>query len=310
MLKILGDVHAGKKFINDVPLHRRGEREGEVLSGLSANLRGVKGISSHVQVGDLFDAFEVDNNILMEVFLYYKNAAEANPSCTYYLIPGNHDLSRDSSKVSSFEIFAYLVGSIKNIVVITEPVIINKMGFLPWSPWHTAKEQAEQLQRPCDVVFCHYDIESYGGSMDNIVPVETLALITKRVVTGHIHKPQVHTFGELVVEVVGSMQPYAHGEEEFPRRYLTLSLEAIQQIRPELLRDKYIRLQLFKGQEMPEVPDCMGFKVIKGAEEETESISVAFEDFNTRNLFIACLDELKVPADTQAKVLEKFDECQ
>lgn len=313
MLKILGDVHAGKQFINDVPLHRRGEREAEVLAQLRDELLVSEEVTSHVQVGDLFDQFEVSNETLMSVYISYRVAAQQNPQCNYYLIPGNHDLSRDADKVSTFQILAAMLKAIPNIRFVKYPEVIDGMGFMPWSPFQTAEEIAKQLTE-CDMVFCHCDLEGGGP---NVIPYDTLSKITKKVITGHVHTPQTFQRNGLEVVVTGSMQPYSHAEDPEHKRYLTVTVSEYNDLvlnYQDVLKNKYIRLILPKGMEVPtNIPNCMGFKTIsekQTIEPEQEKISLDIQDFNTRNLFQQCMEDCGVPKLKQETMLEKFDVSQ
>ena len=319
MWETLGDVHAGKKFLNDVPLHRRGERERQVLRHLEEELNSDPALF-HVQVGDLFDQFRIDNETLLEVAEIYQRAAEVNRDTIYILIPGNHDLAKDATKVSSFQIFAKLVEHIPNIRVLFEPMIIDNLGFLPWDPFKSANEQAAMLHslylaaklpNKLSAVFCHYDLKSYGESDHNVIPVAAVKNFTETLVTGHVHIPQEFTQEGLPIKVTGSMEPYSHGEDPEGDMYVTLTRDEFEAKEPQYFRVKYVRVKLSKDQIAPEPPDCLGFKIIyEGTptlDSDSEGLEVKFEDFSTRGLFQTCLAELEVSPTIQAKVLEEFD---
>ncbi|WP_157807892.1 MULTISPECIES: metallophosphoesterase [Neisseria] len=53
--------------------------------------------------GDLFDRFEVDKSIEFEVFTHLHRWMQFNPDQYLYLCAGNHDLSTNSERTSSFE---------------------------------------------------------------------------------------------------------------------------------------------------------------------------------------------------------------
>jgi DNA repair exonuclease SbcCD nuclease subunit len=71
----------------------------------------------HVCVGDIFDKFVVPNSILLMVFGAYIDAAKARPDQHFFILRGNHDASRDSSKVSSFDLLKLLLARYENITV-------------------------------------------------------------------------------------------------------------------------------------------------------------------------------------------------
>lgn len=348
----LGDVHAGRQFINDVPVHRRGEREREVLNQLKKELLVPVGTELHVQVGDLFDKFKIDNETMVEVADAYIAAAKVQPNTEFILYPGNHDLSRDADKISSFQVFARLVSGIPNIKVLFNPTVIQLsmgdegiykyFGFLPWHPFKSSDELAQELvdqyeklkalidtkgltradglvvHYPMDgmeAVFCHCDTEDFSGEGRNVVPTKVLEGFTKVLVTGHVHTKDMFMRDGMTVAVTGSMQPYSHGEDPMGERYLTMTLEqmnAVMNRNAEFLRDKYVRLKLAPTEEVTDIPDCMGFKIVSidapDGDEHDENIEVSFEEFNTRALFAQALTNAGVSEDITKEVLAHFDE--
>ena len=319
MLKVLGDVHAGKRFINDVPLHRRGEREREVFSQLFDELNVDDEVTTHVQVGDLFDQFEVSNEDLMEVYNSYRMASKSRPRCDYYLIPGNHDLARDSNRVSTFQVLSEMLAPLKNVHVIFQPCALTTkdgvFGFMPWHPFKSARELAAELHEvTVDAVFCHCDI---AGETPNLLPTELLSHITSKVYTGHVHTPQTYVSHGVEVIVTGSMQPYSHAEDPKGERYITVDVAKFNDLImnfADTIKNKYVRLRLPAGVEPPNfVPNCLGFKIIREQAEEEEQevrIEMKIEDFNTRNLFAQCMDEKGVSPEVKELMLEKFDVSQ
>lgn len=317
-IKILGDVHAGRKFLNDVPLHRRGEREEEVFKALEESLySGNEDL--HFQVGDLFDSFDTDKETIDRVASIYERAAKALPSRRYVVYPGNHDRSKDDTKVSAFHLFTRIVAPVTNIWVIEEPSVVfmqseSQYGVIPWHPFKSSKQLAEELVKYCEgrklkAVFTHCDTGTFGNSDFNLLQTQILSQVTDCVYNGHVHTPSVFKQHGVTVNNVGSMQPYSHGEDPTSSRYLTVSLDEFSKLSPSDIENKYIRVRLSKGESPPESPNCMGFKIIYESEEqqESESLVVEFEDFNTRSLFVSCLTELKVSDKTQKLILEKFD---
>ena len=77
-IALIGDVHAGRKFKTNVPLHRIGEREESIYEDLFAALMPVDAkIEQHfVIMGDLFDKFQVDNNTLLKVYQLLRASTE------------------------------------------------------------------------------------------------------------------------------------------------------------------------------------------------------------------------------------------
>ena len=101
-IKILPDPHIGRKFCTGVPLHRLGEREMSQMADLRRSL--MDGPETyHICTGDLFDRFVVPNHVLLAVYERYSVAALSRSDRQFVILRGNHDASRDVSKISSFE---------------------------------------------------------------------------------------------------------------------------------------------------------------------------------------------------------------
>ena len=61
-----------------------------------------------IVMGDLFDSYTVPNDVLLNTYEQFKDW-----QCwkhNLYMVPGNHDLSKDSSKLSSFALLCKLLG--------------------------------------------------------------------------------------------------------------------------------------------------------------------------------------------------------
>ena len=98
--KILGDVHLGKVFVNNVPLNRRGDHEKIVWKEFERQL-DPEGAEVHVNLGDLFDRPYVPYSVLDRAAQLYLNAARSHPDTEFVVLRGNHDASRDMEAVSA-----------------------------------------------------------------------------------------------------------------------------------------------------------------------------------------------------------------
>lgn len=107
--------------------------------------------------GDLFDGYQVSNADLRFTYAALHEWLKDERSKNLYLARGNHDISKDSSKLSSFDLLASLLQTAtpEKVVVITEPTWITWKGgnglVLPHAPnqdifevWlQKAKEEAD-----------------------------------------------------------------------------------------------------------------------------------------------------------------------
>lgn len=300
---IIPDPHLGRKFVNDVPLHRRGEREEMVWKDFESRLAGklAPNVDYHVCVGDLFDKPVVQASDVLRAAEAYLAAARRNPHVSYVVIAGNHDLNRDLSP-SSFDLFRQIVeGRERNITIVRdEACYVGTVLFCPWSPTKTAAEIVSSRQgRMVSCAVGHWDMV---GDVPNLIPVEQLVSITSRVFTGHDHKRRVEKRGHLTINVVGSMQPYAHGEDE-GEMYVTCTLDTL----PEDHRMKCLRIMLKPGEVPPDNIDALQVRFQRVDEVIDEALPVLTDhNFNVEALLAQALARRNVHAEVAAKLQEAF----
>lgn len=244
-IAFLGDPHLGKRFVTGVALNRRGERELSQHTDFIHSLHDVEGKRAHVMLGDLFDTDIVSNSVLLDTVKGYLQAAKAFPSVTYVLVEGNHDAGASETKVTSFDILKQAVAHQSNIYVIPNNTVseIDGVTYFGWSRTGYDTNDANT-----SVVVGHWDVVDFGGH--NIVP-DFDAAVVGHIVTGHDHVRR--TVGR--VKVVGSMQPYAHGQDPHQEIYMTLSLAEYEACNLDLT-NKSVRFALQKGETAPEL-DCL-----------------------------------------------------
>lgn len=294
---LLGDPHLGRTFVHNVPLHRRGEREASVWADFERSV-GNPGAPLHVCMGDLFDKWSVSFDTIMRAANAYLNA----PSDTTFIIQrGNHDASRDLTRHSAFDIFAKIVEHRENIEVVHDWLYLDGKLFLGWGPVDDAELILRQGMHLCDqtpeAVFGHWDTT---GDTPNLIPTWAMReLGIERAYTGHVHLPEQFTRHDVLVDVVGSMQPYAHGEGDL---YVTVSLE---QARTMDLRDKCVRVDLAPGEVFDLDLDCLQLQVRPA--EEIERVNVAYSDFDLSSLFAQAFEQEAVPEQIRSEVIAAFN---
>jgi DNA repair exonuclease SbcCD nuclease subunit len=305
-IALIGDVHAGRKFKTNVPLHRIGEREESIYEDLFAALRPVDAkIEQHfVIMGDLFDKFQVDNNTLLKVYQLLRASTEPSLNVQIHILRGNHDLSRDLMLASSFDVLKSLCSSNNRItfhdferptiVLDTKPLLVVA---LPYSSVLSAAEIAEMLPTMIDIGYYalgHWDYTAHGEDTHNLVPMEVFKRkgVTK-VFSGHIHKPQEYTVQGIPLTYVGSLQPYAHGEE-LPDEtlYQTHGKEETEELLAgdeNYFADVNLRVLIPSGESWTaNVPNCLSFQVKVLANntdaDDLSNLEVGYEDFSTANI--------------------------
>lgn len=321
-VKLIGDPHLGKKFINGVPLNRRGERESQQMDRFYQELMGVTfkadpNTTSMVQdvivMGDLFDQFHVSNEVLLQTYSSIRRAADNNPMVHYYILMGNHDVSRNTELVSSFQILKTMFSIIENISFITEIQSIGLLGheeyllMCPYEAFTPTKDLKIKTDRRYLAAFGHWDTQSFGDE-HNLLPYEPLSKVTDLIVTGHEHNAREFMYDpQTKVIVTGSMLPYSHAEDPEGNIYVTVELHKFLQ-EPDQYHNKALRLLLKPGDELPENIDAMQVTFKFVTEDQEEEIQVELEDFSMKNVFDTVMRENEVPENTSALYWNKYQE--
>ena len=288
---VLGDPHLGRRFKTGVPLHRIGEREEMVWTQFEAELAAHNG-DVHVNMGDLFDKFVVAPEVVLRAADIYLRTAKNLKGRTFVILMGNHDVSRDSSKASSFDLFTQLVAGVKNIKVVRDKaIVLNGFGFVPYHPFKPTAELVAELPDDLKAVFGHWDIVDFGG--DNVIPTKLLAdKGVKLAISGHDHVARTETRHGVKVIVTGSMQPYTHAEDPEGKFYRTVYLEDLENI-PDAT-NLNIRVLLREGETLPDTFDSLSLtaKRVTDEDDDVQVDTSQFESLDLRGLLGAALEGL------------------
>ena len=301
---VMGDPHLGRKFKTGVPLHRVGDREAAQWAQFEQELMSCE-TAYHINMGDLFDKFVVAPEVVLKAAEIYEHAAADHPNTMYFILEGNHDRAKDSSKASSFDLFAQLVAGIWNIVVVSDEVVNwdNRFGFVPYHPFRPTADLVAELPDRLEAVFGHWDIQDWGG--DNVIPTKLLK--GKKIplaVSGHDHLAREEKRDGVHIIVTGSMQPYTHAEDAYGEFYKTVTLEQLAEIDATNLN---VRVLLKEGESLPADLDCLSLTA-KRITDEDEKLEVDTSDFDSLDLgqmLARALEGLSI-ADT---LMEAFNDA-
>ena len=305
---LLGDVHLGRVFKNGVPLDRRGEREQMVRTQFHNELHNSES-EILIQVGDLFDGFRVELNEVVFAADTIRDAAVFHPDRHFFFLAGNHDLAKDTDRISSLELVERLLSDLPNVhFVITVPLMWTNPDILmvPWSPVTPAADIIGNVLPSLqpDLIVGHWDRQEIAGEF-NLIPLDKLAALTRRVVSGHDHTPAEFMHGDLEVTYVGSMQPYSHGEDPTGKLYVTRTVAEVE-ADPSLFHDLCLRILVGDKETPPTDVDCLQLTLKKIGSEDSD-LTVDFEDgLNMAALFDECLEG--IDADVVSTVKVKFNE--
>ena len=213
-------------------------------------------------------------------------------------------MSRDLERVSAFDVFAEIVWGIRNIRVVREPIAIDGLLLVPFDPITPTAELIAELEPSAEIAVGHWDVDSFGND-HNLIPTRLLAEMgVKRAFTGHVHKPDRFSRDGIDVVVVGSLQPFSHGEGPM---YVTLRLDEVREVDPTTITNKCVRIQLQPGEAYDLELDCLQLTLQRlSSDEDPETVTLG--DFDMAALFGQAFDQAGVSADLRATVLAKHDE--
>lgn len=305
-IDIMGDPHLAKTFVHGVPLHRRGEREAMVWDTFRANLDAAES-DLHVCTGDLFERPIVPYDAILKAADIYRRVASDKPQTRFVILRGNHDcLVRDLERASAFDLFARLVSDVSNITVVTGTVLIGGYLFVGYDPVTPLADRLTEEHRGARAAFFHAETEGYGTDA-NVIPYEKLAgLDILKVYNGHEHKARRFTRHGVDVSVVGSLQPFAHGEESNDALYVTLTLAQLETAGD--LTHKCVRVLLEPGETLDQEIDCLQLTIKRQADTEAEISEVTLGEFDIDALFKQAFAEAHVSEALTDQMLQRFHE--
>jgi DNA repair exonuclease SbcCD nuclease subunit len=284
---LIGDPHIGRKFgvEQGVPRHRLGERESKQAAHFSAELEADADII--IMVGDLFDNPYVSDLVAVATANAVLAAAERNPDVLYVMFPGNHDLPKNLSAVGAWVSFRKMIENrFDNLKVIEKPTNVCGIAVFPWEYDRRADEQVADLigSGDVDAAVGHWDLSLFNEKDDHLAPVAELraAFGEIGIYSGHYHKPGPYSINGVVVHCTGSMEPYTHAEDPEGSLYVTLPLADVL-ADPESLRNKYVRVVVEPGEEIPEL-DCLGLTHIRVQDAKTVRDTLCLDDFDWQKI--------------------------
>lgn len=283
----LGDPHLGRKFETGVPLHRKGDRERMQWEQFRTALLTTRA-EVHVTMGDLFDKFIVPPEVVLRAVDTYRRAAEENPNTLFVVLRGNHDVSRNAEKASSFDLFDAMLYEDGNIWVISDaPHQHENMLFIPYDPFNYDYLE-DYLTDEVDTVYSHFDIVDFGGH--NVIPTELFARHgIKTAINGHDHNRRNLTRHGVEITVTGSMQPYSHAEDADGTLYITCTLDELASLD---VREKNVRVLLHPGETLPVDLDCLSLTAKRLGAPDDETATVDTTEFDAIDLDAMLCDTL------------------
>lgn len=292
IIQTIGDPHIGKQFKNNVPKHKLGVRESLVISDFHKLLDS----SANVVVicGDLFDKTNIDNSTLLNCISSLEYYCSLNTKTSYFILAGNHDLSKNKNIKSSFDILTKYFNSrnLPNLTIVSDKIITKKsdlfkinLVFCPYFPIENDIDYSSYLRENYqNIIFGHWELTDFNSFSDaskytsNVIP-EELFENNNLIITGHEHTPKAVKKDNYEVIVTGSLQPYSHAEvldEEV--LYVTHTIEEVSkniQSNPEFYSDKNLRILLHIDDVLPDLKNnylSVSYKYLNKNVQEVEEV--------------------------------------
>ena len=314
LIQTIGDPHIGRIWQTGVPSNRRGEREASQLAQLQQLLIPIEigkyNTNTIIIMGDLFDKAIVSNNVVKDFYYLISSAAQKYTSTQYIILDGNHVLSKENTKTTSFDILKLLLEDIGNIHVIDSNRILKVSDQLHlyldcYDPFNTYSAASESdLQQVKDdpdntlISFGHWD--TFEFTETGYYPNQHILSYSDLTCSGHIHIPMEYTYNYVNKEsgislkgktlITGSMQPYSHSEDPEKLLYITIKSNELDKYNlSEDFKNKCVRIDCDSLFILSEPVDCLSLtlRVVETKKEqvaietEDESVEEVSENFNS-----------------------------
>lgn len=284
----IGDPHLGRRFVTGVPSHRIGDREAYMYSQFSRLLNTSYDplITKVIIPGDLFDKFIVSPTVVLDTFNILRQVDE---DVDVFIIPGNHDLSKDTTKTSSFQLLTHLIqAKCSNVKVFQKSEVhsvsynnskdVLNLYFDCYNPFSdcVVEEDLKDLSDKSTIISVgHWDSLSILDK--GYTPHQDILTYSNLVVSGHEHTYREYTYpfdkSKTKVLFTGSMQPYSHAEDPDKDIYMTVKDKEL--VKYDLTKDflhKCIRVECGPYYVLPESVECFSltYKVVVEEKDDIE----------------------------------------
>lgn len=157
--------------------------------------------------GDLFDTYNIPYLDLLATFDALVGWLSKNPSCAIHLPAGNHDLSKTTSTMSSFQFLSRLLAKHPRVFAYEEPSRLHGYDDISVIPHMQNQDifDIALMRVPKDTKYlflhCNFD-NKFAQQQDhslNLSVEQAQALSVERIVLGHEHQRSLHLAGKVMV---------------------------------------------------------------------------------------------------------------
>lgn len=278
-IQFIGDPHLGRIFKTGVPSSKLGVREEMVYEQFEELLNTES--NCVVVVGDLFDKSLVHPSVLYRTFNILEKCSKEQPNKQFYILPGNHDLSKDKTKISTYILLSIMCNHLPNVCVILDEPKLVRVGeidlildsynpfwdVLEEDPYQSTRPLLEELREGCRHLWIgHWDDIRFDKGY---TPDFKIAKSFDYIISGHIHTPFETSINGVEMYYIGSMQPYAFNEDLDGVLYVRHTPESIEvlseavdgfgrEVEPySALKNKNIKVDCEPSYIIPAEVDCL-----------------------------------------------------
>ena len=151
-------------------------------------------------LGDLFDTFDINPLDFYHTYITLSGWLCANPTSYLYLVAGNHDLSKTSTTVSTFELLCKFLQH-PRVLVILAPAMTNYGYVIPHLPNQGLFDEALANVPLCDNLFLHCNYDNHFAVQSdqslNLTKEQAAAIPCTKIIIAHEHNMKVE--GKIVI---------------------------------------------------------------------------------------------------------------
>lgn len=188
-LRVLNDLHLGVNRSAGTTAASKLALKQDMLVQFKALLP----TSDLMILGDLFDSYEVPLADMLDVFNVLREWCAKGYDL--YLVPGNHDLSKTSTTLSSFQFLCALMATFSNTKVIDKPAMTPYGYVIPHLPNQTVFDLALANVPECDFLFLHCNYNNFFATQSdhslNLSKEQATECKAKCIIIAHEHNTKV-----------------------------------------------------------------------------------------------------------------------
>ncbi|MFI3186045.1 MAG: hypothetical protein QX198_08705 [Methylococcaceae bacterium] len=217
MLTILNDVHIGVERVSGTTIESRYALRQHILSKFESLLPE----NDLMILGDLFDSYEIPIADLLYTYNVFR--VWLLKGYTLYLVCGNHDRSKTSNVMSSFDFLGALLkvrDECAQVQVIKAPVMTHYGYVIPHLANQDLFNVALKEVPECDNLYLHCNYDNFFAAQSdqslNISKEQAEACKAKKIVIGHEH--QYKTAGKVLLpgnQIATSVADWQHCDTKY-----------------------------------------------------------------------------------------------